>query len=157
MALGLDKIGTRKKTKKRVGRGNASGHGTYSCRGLKGQRSRSGGKGGLKLKGFKKNLLNIPKMKGMKSKRPKNQLVNISSLEKFSAEEKVTPGSLFEKGLIDTMNLPVKILTDKKNKPMTKKVEIYNCFVSDSAKKLIEAAGGKIIDLETRENKSEKV
>ncbi len=33
-----------KKDAKRVGRGNASGHGTYSCRGLKGQKSRAGGK-----------------------------------------------------------------------------------------------------------------
>src|SRR6266581_7866136 len=29
--------------KKRVGRGNASGHGTYSTKGMKGQKARSGG------------------------------------------------------------------------------------------------------------------
>ncbi len=29
--------------RKRVGRGNASGHGTYSTKGLKGQKARSGG------------------------------------------------------------------------------------------------------------------
>ncbi|MFA6254919.1 MAG: hypothetical protein WC675_02675 [Patescibacteria group bacterium] len=40
-----------RKKSKRVGRGNASGHGTYSTRGLKGQKSRSGGKGGLKRRG----------------------------------------------------------------------------------------------------------
>ena len=33
-----------KHAKKRVGRGNASGHGTYSTRGLKGQKSRAGRK-----------------------------------------------------------------------------------------------------------------
>ena len=33
---------TQKKSKKRVGRGNGSGHGTYSGKGLKGQKSRSG-------------------------------------------------------------------------------------------------------------------
>ena len=31
-----------KKAKRRVGRGNASGHGTYSGKGLKGQKARSG-------------------------------------------------------------------------------------------------------------------
>ncbi|MBM2826111.1 MAG: ribosomal protein [Dehalococcoidia bacterium] len=33
-----------KHAKKRVGRGNGSGHGTYSTRGLKGQKARAGGK-----------------------------------------------------------------------------------------------------------------
>jgi len=32
-----------KKSRKRVGRGDGSGHGTYSGRGCKGQKSRSGG------------------------------------------------------------------------------------------------------------------
>jgi large subunit ribosomal protein L15 len=40
------------KGRKRVGRGNASGHGTYSTRGLKGQKSRSG-VSGLKRLGMK--------------------------------------------------------------------------------------------------------
>ena len=31
--------------KKRIGRGNASGHGTYSGKGLKGQKARAGGGG----------------------------------------------------------------------------------------------------------------
>ena len=32
-----------RRTRKRVGRGNGSGKGTYSTRGIKGQKSRSGG------------------------------------------------------------------------------------------------------------------
>ena len=35
-------VNKEKKQRKRVGRGNASGHGTYSGKGLKGQKSRSG-------------------------------------------------------------------------------------------------------------------
>ena len=30
------------KKRKRIGRGNASGHGTYSCRGMNGQTARAG-------------------------------------------------------------------------------------------------------------------
>lgn len=71
------------KTKaKRVGRGNASGSGTYSSRGMKGQRSRSGGRGGLKLMGLKQTFHKIPKIAGFKSKYPKLLVVNIESLEK---------------------------------------------------------------------------
>ncbi len=58
------KIGSRHR-RKRVGRGNASGHGTYSGRGIKGQRSRSGGKKGLKLKGLRHNIKNFPKLRGL--------------------------------------------------------------------------------------------
>ncbi len=53
-----------RKKKKRVGRGNSSGHGTYSGRGIKGQRSRSGGKKGLKLKGLKVFISQVKKAKG---------------------------------------------------------------------------------------------
>jgi len=55
------------KKRKRVGRGNSSGHGTYSTRGLKGQKSRSG-VSGLKRLGMRQVLLRTPKYKGFKSK-----------------------------------------------------------------------------------------
>src|SRR3989338_10160525 len=77
-----------KKKRKRVGRGNASGHGTYSGRGLKGQRARSGGKKGLKLRGLKQLLKNKPKIGGFRSLKPKMAVVNLSDLENnFSAGE----------------------------------------------------------------------
>ncbi len=53
-----------KNPKKRVGRGNASGKGSYSGRGLKGQRSRSGGKKGLKLRGLRRLSKRLPKLRG---------------------------------------------------------------------------------------------
>ncbi|PIY78798.1 MAG: 50S ribosomal protein L15, partial [Parcubacteria group bacterium CG_4_10_14_0_8_um_filter_35_7] len=83
MSLSLHNLKSRKRKKrKRVGRGNASGHGTYSGRGLKGQKSRSGGKKGLKLKGFKVIIQNIPKTRGFKSIHPKMEIVNTGDLEK---------------------------------------------------------------------------
>ncbi|MFA6537056.1 MAG: 50S ribosomal protein L15 [Patescibacteria group bacterium] len=145
MAITLNNLENRKIIKKRVGRGNGSGHGTYSGRGQKGQKARSGGRGGLKLKGFRRTLLSIPKFKGMKNRFPKAQVVLLSSLEKhFENDEKVSPTVLFEKKLINVKTLPIKILTRNSESKLTKRLEISGCLVSVSAKKVIESVGGKI-------------
>src|SRR3989339_2047538 len=120
-----------KHTSKRLGRGNASGKGTYSSRGLKGQRSRSGGKKGLKLKGFKQNLLSFPKFKGMKSHRPATQEVSLTDINSaFSAGDMVTPQTLMAKGLILNAQKPVKILN---NGVITVKIEVSNVAVTAGA------------------------
>ncbi|MFH0814766.1 MAG: 50S ribosomal protein L15 [Candidatus Falkowbacteria bacterium] len=130
------------KKRKIVGRGNASGHGTFSTRGSKGQRARSGGKRGLKLRGLRFTLLRLPKFKGIKSIKPENQAVNLCDIEKkFAVDAIISPVILKEKNLIKRTDLPVKILGIGQ---ITKKVTISNCFVAESAKKKIEAAGGKI-------------
>ncbi len=148
MSLALNNIKNKPKNRKRVGRGNASGHGTYSCRGLKGQRSRSGGKGGLKLKGFKQNLLNMPKFAGMKTRFAKAQIVLLSTLDKnFSDGDKVTPGSLLKKGLIDTISKKVKILAHNEKDNITKKLEIIDCNISATAEEKIVKAGGRVVDV----------
>lgn len=98
------------KKKKRVGRGNASGHGTYSTRGLKGQKSRSG-VSGLKRLGMKKQLLQIPKTRGFKSLNPKNQIVTVKAINhNFKDGETVDPAALLAKKLIASDRQPVKIL-----------------------------------------------
>lgn len=131
------------KKRKRVGRGNASGHGTYSTRGLKGQKSRSGVTG-LKRLGMKKMLLNLPKSRGFKSDKPKNQAVNFVELNKFFKDSsKITPKTLAKAGLIENASAPVKILGGGELK--VKKLEFVSVKVSDSAKAQIEKAGGKIV------------
>jgi len=148
-----------KKRKKRVGRGNASGHGTYATRGLKGQRSRSGGKGGLKFKGLKANIQNIPKLGGFKSLKPKLAVVNLKDLEKnFSDNEIVTAAKLKSKGLIKSIRPGVKILgMGKLDKKLILKVD----KISESAREAVEKAGGKIILLssskETKKEQSGKI
>lgn len=130
------------KRKKRVGRGNASGHGTYSTRGQKGQKSRSG-VGGLKRLGMKSILLNIPKNKGFKSKKLKNQVINISELNKNYKEGLiVSPATLFKKKLIEKLEAPVKILG--KGDLKIKNLEFNGIKLSVSAKAQIEKLGGKI-------------
>lgn len=100
--------------RKRVGRGNASGHGTYSTRGLKGQKSRSG-VSGLKKLGMKKQLLKIPKLRGFKSVYPKNQIVSVKSINaNFKDQELVSPETLLAKNIILDKALPVKILGKEK-------------------------------------------
>ncbi len=99
------------KRKKRLGRGNSSGHGTYSTRGIKGQRSRSGGKGGLKRLGLKQLIMSTPKKRGFKSARPKNQVISLDDLNNnFKDGETVNPKKLLSLGLINSDRTPVKIL-----------------------------------------------
>jgi len=116
---------------KRVGRGNASGHGTYSTRGLKGQKSRSG-VSNLKRLGMRKQLLQTPKSRGFKSLQPKNQVVSIKSINRlFKDNETVSPASLMEKKLISSAAEPVKILGKEK---LTVKVKFENVKMSDGVK-----------------------
>lgn len=146
MTLSLHSLGNKNKRKKRVGRGNASGHGSFSTRGIKGQRARSGGKRGLRIKGFKKTLLGVPKFKGMVSHYAKSQPVQLSVLAKhFEDGDQVTPGVLYEKKLINKVNGSVKILKDMDK--FEKKLEIFGCEMSAGARELIEKAGGKLISV----------
>ncbi len=144
MALALHTIKSfphsRKKVK-RVGRGLGS-KGTYSGRGQKGQRARSGGRKGLKLLGMRRIILSTPKLRGFKSPYAKLSVVNVSDLEKkFKDGEVVSPKTLLEKGLVGKMGAEVKILGDGELK---KKLIIADCAVSGSAKEKIEKAGGQI-------------
>lgn len=120
--------------KKRVGRGNASGHGTYSTRGLKGQKSRSG-VSGLKKLGMKKNLLKIPKVRGFKSAKPKNLVVGVKAINaNFKDNDIVSPASLYEKKLISNDTQPVKILGKEK---LTVKVKFEHIKMSEGLKSQI--------------------
>ena len=58
-----------KKARKRIGRGNASGHGTTAGRGTKGQLSRSGGGKGAGFEGGQQPLaMRLPKLPGFKNR-----------------------------------------------------------------------------------------
>jgi len=134
-----------KQKKKRLGRGNASGAGNYSGRGMKGQRSRSGGKGSLKLRGMKANIQSLPKLGGFNSLNPKLQVVNLVTLEKnFKDGDLVNLKTLKEKNIISKKNLGVKILGNGK---LSKKLTIKVNQASEPAALAIKQAGGKLIVL----------
>lgn len=133
---------TKKKHIKRVGRGNASGHGTFSGRGQKGQRARSGGRKGLEMKGLRSNIKHFPKIGGFKSLNPTSKPINISLLDKnFNDGEIVNLQALREKKLIKKNDNFVKILGEGK---LTKKLVIDIKNISKTAKKAIEDCGGEI-------------
>jgi len=141
-----------KKKRKRVGRGNSSGHGTYSTRGMKGQRSRSGGKKGLKAKGIKNIIQNIPKKKGFKSMHPKKSVINLSDLERhYGDKAEITPKVLLKSGLIANIKVGVKILGKGE---ITKAFNINGCDVSKSAVKAIKKAGGMIAKKAAKKKKN---
>ncbi|MCX6012579.1 MAG: 50S ribosomal protein L15 [Chloroflexi bacterium] len=130
-----------KHRKKRVACGYGSGHGANSCRGVKGQKSRTGssmrpGFEGGQLPLFKR----LPRQRGFTNIfRIEYSVVNLSRLDQFDTE--VTPEILFTAGLIKSINKPVKILGEGNiNKAITIKAHRF----SQSAKKKIEAVGGKI-------------
>src|SRR6056297_3635764 len=132
-----------KSSKKRVGRGNSSGYGTYAGRGMNGQRSRSGGKKGLKLKGFRSVLKRIPKLKGFKSIHKKPAIVNLSTLQnKFKSGDTVDLETLKEKNILSNKEKNVKILGKGEIK---KKLTVKADAFSKSAEKAIKDANGKVI------------
>ena len=132
------------KKRRRVGRGNASGKGTYSGRGQKGQKARSG-VSGLKRLGMKQILQRTPKKRGFKSNYPKNQVVNLTDINKYFKDgDIINPKTLQRIGLIDTINKPVKILG--KGKLEIKKLQFNNIKISMSVKEQIKKMNGNIED-----------
>ena len=131
-----------KRTSKRVGRGNSSQKGTYASRGLKGQRSRSGGKSGTQLRGFRQSLQKVPKLRGFKSMHPKKQVVTLATLERiFKDGDEVTPWSLEQIGVVDKPKHGVKIVATGELK---KKLTVKECLASKGAVEAIEKSGGTI-------------
>ncbi len=147
MALSLSNLKTASrfnKTRKRVGRGNASGHGTYSTRGLKGQKSRSG-VSGLKRLGMKKQLLAIPKKRGFRSIHAKNQPVTLADLNRhFKDGATVNPQALLRAGLISKPGESIKILAQ--GTLNIKNLKIKGIAFSAGAKEQAEKAGATIAD-----------
>jgi large subunit ribosomal protein L15 len=129
-------------TRKRVGRGNASGHGTYSTKGMKGQKARSGG--GVRP-GFEGGQL--PLVRRMAYKRGfRNPFridyeeLNVSSLANFAAGTRVNAEVLKSARLIRT-GRPVKVLG---NGDIAVALTVEAASFSKSARSKIEDAGGSI-------------
>lgn len=133
-----------KKVRKRVGRGNASGHGTYSGRGCKGQGQRKSPNVRPGFEGGQTPLImRLPKLRGFTSlNKVEFQIVNVQDLNRFDNDEEVNILALSEKKLIRKKNQPVKILGDG---VLKKKLTVKVNKISSSAKKKILEAGGKIL------------
>lgn len=133
-------VGSSRK-EKRVGRGNASGHGTYSTRGVKGQRARSGGRKRLKLLGMKRIIAQMPKSRGFLSHKPRAAAVQLSALAaSFGAGSTVTLALLKTKGLVPSSAPRAKIIGGGKVASFT----VKDIKVSAGARAAIEAVGGHV-------------
>jgi large subunit ribosomal protein L15 len=132
-----------KHKKKFVGRGNGSGHGTYSGRGCKGQNARSGGGVRLGFEGGQLPLIKrLPRKRGFTNVfKAEYNIVNVGQLAIFSAGTEVTPEELLHSGLIDTTDHPTKILgAGDIRHPLLVSADKF----SSAAEKKIVAAGGSI-------------
>lgn len=140
----LHSITSKEKTRKRVGRGNASGHGTYCGRGCKGQGQRKSGNVRPGFEGGQTPLISrLPKLRGFKNpNRVEFQVVNLKDLEGFKDGDEVNVLTLLEKRLVRQKFHPVKLLGNGK---VTKKLTIKVHKVSASARDKIVQAGGKVI------------
>ena len=133
----------KRKKGKRIGRGGKRG--TYSGRGIKGQKARAG----RKLKPIVRELLKrYPKLRGYKfgPKKDKNlAIVNLATLEKiFSDGEKVSPKILIEKKIIRKIKGKIPLVKILGKGEINKKLVFENCLFSEKAKEKIKKAGGSI-------------
>jgi len=133
-----------RKNRKRVGRGQGSGHGKTSTRGHKGQHSRSGAKFRAWFEGGQMPLQRrVPKF-GFRNKfRVVYQVVNLTDLEALHKNEKIsepviTPEILIATGTV-RKNYPVKILGNGK---ISTALKVSAHAFSKSAQEKIKAAGG---------------
>ena len=132
-----------RKNRKRVGRGDGSGHGTYCGRGVKGQKSRSGFS---RKRGFEVGQLplikRLPRKRGFTNIfRTEYSLVNVEALNRFEAGSEVTPDRLLEAGVVKSLGRPIKILARGDiSHPLSVKANRF----SAAAKAKIEAVGGTV-------------
>ncbi len=130
-----------RKARKRVGRGDGSGHGRSAGRGDKGAKSRSGYSRRPHFEGGQIPLIRrLPKRGFNNPNHIEFNVINIEVLEKnFSAGQLVDKEELQKRGLLGKSSLPLKILGDGS---VSKSLQVKADKFSASAKEKIEAAGG---------------
>jgi len=136
-----------KKSRKRVGRGDGSGHGTYSGRGCKGQKSRSGYRMSRGFEGGQLPLIRrLPRKRGFTNIfRIEYNIVNLDKLNLFEAGSEVTPETLVAAGVVKSLRRPIKILAvGNIAHPLVVRANKF----STAAKAKIEAVGGKAEEVE---------
>jgi len=131
-----------KKDRKRVGRGDGSGDGTYSGRGCKGQKSRAGFKMRPGFEGGQLPIIKrLPRKRGFTNIfRVEYSLVNLGSLNIFESGSEITPEKMVAARLIKSLRHPIKVLAEGDlQHPLSVKANKF----SAAAKAKIEAAGGQ--------------
>jgi len=139
----ITSIAGKHKVRKRVGRGNGSGHGKTSGRGHKGQSSRPGSVSTSLYEGGQMPLFRRLPKRGFSNYNfaRRYEIVNICQLERFEDGATIGTEELSQAGLIDNLKGKVKILGDG---VLTKKLQISAHRFSRSAEQKIVASGGTV-------------
>jgi large subunit ribosomal protein L15 len=142
-----------KRPRKRVGRGNGSGHGSYSGRGCKGQKSRAGYSRKPGFEGGQLPLIKrLPRKRGFTNIfRVEYNPVSLDKLNAFEAGSTVGVVELRAAGIVRSLRKPVKILANGK---IDRALTVTANKFSVAARAAIEAAGGTAVVL-TKENAEE--
>ena len=131
--------------RKRVGRGTAAGQGKTAGRGMKGQNARAGGGVPLYHQGG-----NLPLFRKLPFKRGQgmnivNRVryaeVNLDQLDDYQADTEITPEFLLEEGIVNDLEMPVKILGRGE---ISVALKIKTHKISKSAQEKVEGAGGSV-------------
>ena len=133
-----------RQSKKRIGRGAASGTGGTAGRGHKGQKSRSGGSIPARFEGGQMPLVRRLPKRGPKRtahKRIEYDIVKLGTLNQFDDGEDITLDRLISASLVAPRNPKVKILGEG---TLEKQLTIHAHRFSKSAIQEIESKGGKI-------------
>lgn len=132
-----------KRERKRVGRGNASGHGTYAGKGIKGAKARSGPG---PFPGFEGGQLQLVRRMARKRgfKKPfkvRYEEVKVGDLARFAAGSEVGPEALVAAGLVKRPERPIVVLAGGLlDRALTVRAHRF----TGGARQRIEAAGGRV-------------
>lgn len=147
-----DNVGSTK-NRKRIGRGIGSGTGKTSGKGHKGQKARSG----VSIKGFEGGQMPIhrrlPKRGFTNINRINYTELNLGKIQKLIDSNKIDPKkiinykTLLDLGLVKSNKTRIKLLAKGEIK---NKIDIEVSAFSNSAKEIIEKAGGSIIVLDNK-------
>ncbi|GAB4302591.1 MAG: 50S ribosomal protein L15 [Myxococcota bacterium] len=134
------------KKRKRVGRGESSGHGKTSGKGHKGQKARTGGKVSPQFEGGQMPFIRrFPKRGFTNPFRTEYAVINVGELnDKFQSGETINSETLKKKRLIKDLKSGLKVLGDGELK-IALTVEAHK--FSQTAKEKIEKAGGKAVEI----------
>ena len=140
------------RNKRRVGRGGKRG--TFSGRGVKGQKSRAGHRIRPAIWDY---ILKTPKLRGMNRKSNVSKFgssqkntkptfaINLYTIDKhFDDKQVVNPSTLVKKGVVEQYKGKLPLVKILGNGTIQKAVSIQGIEVSASAKIKIEQAGGTI-------------
>lgn len=134
-------VGKQSKRVKRVGRGNSSGWGQTAGRGHKGQKARAGSGGKIGFEGGQMPLSRrLPKRGFTNIFRIDYAIVNLDQLAKLPSGTEVTLKSLREQGIVKKGMEGLKVLGRGE---LAGALTVKAAAFSESARKKIEAAGGK--------------